>query len=102
MPFFEKIPFSIREKIGYREPFDPILRFRHWIHGHQILLPDLNNWNPIGRKLLVVAQEFKKRHQKPLVFVIDGADILAKGISSNFLGELQLFAKNGADRGNSI
>jgi hypothetical protein len=100
MPFFEKIPFSIREKIGYREPFDPILRFRHWIHGYQIPLSDPNDWNPIGEKLLVVAQEFQKRHQKPLVFVIDGADILAKGRDSKFFGELQLFAKNGADRGN--
>ena len=95
---------QLQKTIGYREPFDPMVRFRRWLHGEKEFvekspLPEPQaSWSPLREKLLVVAQAFYNRHKKPAVLVIDGADLIVKK-NSEFFGDLQNFAKLGADMG---
>ncbi len=48
--------------------------------------------------MLAAAELFKAKHDRPMVLVIDSADVLAKR-NPDFFGLLQDFAKNCADRG---
>ena len=95
---------KFRQTVGYRDPFDPMVRLRRWLHGEKETLDKVPlaepeaSWYPLEEKLLTVAQEFKILHKKPAVLVIDGADLIAKK-NESFFATLQDFAKLGADMG---
>jgi hypothetical protein len=95
---------QLAKTIGYREPFDPIARARRWLRGKidpfdkTRLLEPQASWDPIGNKLLDVAEYFYTTYGKPMVLVLDGVDLIAKK-NVKFLGDLQNFAKLGADMG---
>jgi energy-coupling factor transporter ATP-binding protein EcfA2 len=58
----------------------------------------LATFRKFARSLLAAAETYKKTHKRPMVLVIDSADILAKE-DPKFLYFLQNFAKDCADRG---
>lgn len=92
--------------IGYKTEMDIKSGFKRFLSGMTIeeKEPDMKEeplatYNKIGEHLINSASEFRNKNDRPLVLVIDSADILAKNEPA-FLGILQDFAKDDADAGN--
>ena len=58
----------------------------------------LASYRPVRQALLNTATAYKKKHNRPIVLVIDAADRIAKD-NPKFFGILQDFAKDCADQG---
>lgn len=76
-------------------------RFYLWIllgiHAEQEKEP-YHTWNLLSKLLLKTAIEYKQKHNSPMVLVLDQIDRIAKK-DAEFLGMLQDFAKDCADKG---
>lgn len=60
-----------------------------------------HTWNLLSKLLLKTAIEYKQKHKSPMVLVLDQVDRIAKK-DTEFLGILQDFAKDCADKGTLI
>ena len=99
--------FSIRllRTIGYRPSIDfigGVLR-RVEMKTKEEGIVDLNSepystWILVSSMLIKVGTKFRTKYNRPMVLVIDSADVLAK-TNPQFLGTIQDFAKNCADMG---
>jgi len=88
---------ELAKAVGYNFVFwDAIGGFRRGMS--QAEKEPLASYRPVRQALLNTATAYKKKHNRPIVLVIDAADRIAKD-NPKFFGILQDFAKDCADQG---
>jgi hypothetical protein len=75
--------------------WDPFGAVRRFLSGSE---ESVASWEPLKEALEKVAFAFLQRHKRPLVLIIDAADLIAEDDPS-FFRHLQGFAKAGAGKG---
>ncbi|CAG8852241.1 38157_t:CDS:2, partial [Gigaspora margarita] len=62
---------------------------------------EYSSWNILSMQLLKAAKYYKEKYRRPMVLILDQVDRIAKK-DHEFLGMLQDFAKDCADRGSLV